>query len=72
MLIPPAVIGLMVFCRGLIGFGGFGWIDDSPTALALCEDQRVLCPRCDGPAKQCKFEPIRNDFEFDILILNFI
>jgi len=49
MLIPPAIMGLIVFFRGFIGFGGLNWIDDSPTAQSLCNDSRILCPRCDGP-----------------------
>ena len=56
MLIPPAIVGFVVFLRGSLGFGWFNLIDDAPTAKELCEDERVLCPRCDGPAHQCKFD----------------
>ena len=26
---------------------------------AMCNDSRLLCPRCDGPAKSCQFVEIR-------------
>ena len=58
MLIPPAIFGVLVFLRGFFGFGGIGLIDD-PVGRAMCNDSRLLCPRCDGPAKSCQFVEIR-------------
>ena len=40
MLIPPAILGSIVFFRGLLGWGFLGLIDDAPTAKFLCEDDR--------------------------------
>uniref|UniRef100_A0A673CG16 Anoctamin n=1 Tax=Sphaeramia orbicularis TaxID=375764 RepID=A0A673CG16_9TELE len=45
LLIPPALIGLVVFLYGLAFF------NDSPLIKEVCEADTVMCPLCD---KRCK------------------
>ena len=59
MLVLPSLVGLFVFLKGVIGFGGLGWINDNPVAQQMCNDSRLICPRCDGPAKGCPFVEIK-------------
>ena len=57
MLFFPAIFGLLIFLWNSMGFGGLDWRSNSaPTSRQYCEDERILCPRCDGPPHQCKFE----------------
>lgn len=65
MLFFPAIFGLLIFLWNSMGFGGLDWRSNSaPTSRQYCEDERILCPRCDGPPHQCKFEVFRRKKEF--------
>jgi len=55
MLILPSALGLLVTFRQLMGFAVFDWINDSPVQRAMCNDTRIMCPPCDGPARSCRF-----------------
>lgn len=45
LLIPPAVIGVIVFLYGLAFF------NDSPLIKEVCESDTVMCPLCDNRCK---------------------